>query len=511
MNTWTGNAASHLVRGLIVLGLGVSAQVGAHEADPVVTVWQVNEIGTTGTSPNSEINAIVSGIWADVERVRFDATHVYIEASGVPSHSVGPFNDGNPAGPSDLNSLFRIPRTTPDEGAHTDTPLSSIGVFVNGVTMYNQLDAQSYENEGVWNNNAIVVRADGMDSGFGHPSPLMMGPGVSGDMSAYEHTHSSGAGIGHTHGDAIANVVVDGLYHYHQQPPLLRAQLGDDGSKHSPLIGFGFDGIPMYGPYGYDNTDGTGGVARIESSYQLRSISDRTTLPDGTVLAVNLQGPPINATYPLGYFVEDFEYVNGLGDLDEYNGRFAVTPEYPDGVYAYYATIDSGGNSAYPYLLGPQFYGNVFNDNLNQNVSVPGGAVDFLPSSEGNYIVSTSGSTTLFQNFRAQLVAPAGKNYQWKKDGSPMSDDAPRVIGVTGKVLTFSPLTFSDAGAYTVTYDDEAKASMETAAFVVTVVDAGLLPASSKSSLWVVFGLIVLLGAAAVARGGGLSRRSRAL
>lgn len=509
MKVSKGSDLSRILRGVGILGLVSGLQAWAHESDPVVTVWQVNEIGTMGTSPDSEINAIVSGILADVERVRYDATDVYVDASGVPSHSVGPFPDGNPAGPSDLDSLFRIPRSTPGEGAHTDTPLSSIGVFVNGVTMYNQLDAMSYENEGVWNNNAIVVRADGMDSALGHPSPLMMGPPVAG--SAYEHTHSSGAGVGHTHGEAITNVVVDGLYHYHQQPPLLRAQLGDDGSKHSPLIGFGFDGIPMYGPYGFDNTDGTGGVARIEPSYRLRSISDRTTLPDGTVLAGNLHGPAINVTYPLGYFVEDFEFVDGLGDLDKYNGRFAVTPEYPDGVYAYYATIDSVGDSAYPYLLGPQYYGTVIDENLNQNVSVPGGAVEFVPSSEGNYIISTSGSTNLFQNFRAQLVAPAGKDYQWKKNGSPMSDDAPRVIGVTGKVLTFNPIIAGDAGTYTVTYDDEAKSATETLTFAVSVTDPGLLPASSKSSRLIAFLTLILLGGLALAGGELLGRRKGAL
>lgn len=497
---------SRWVLGLAVLGSCCSGQAWAHETDPVIAAWMVNETGATGASPDSEINAIVSGILADVGRVRYSATDVYIDASGVPSHSVGPFNDGNPAGPSDLNSLFRIPRTPPGEGAHIDTPLSSIGVFVNGVTMYNQLDAQSYENEGVWNNNAIVVRADGMDSGLGHPSPLMMGPGASSEAAAYAHTHANGLGIGHTHEDAATNVVVNGLYHYHQQPPLLRAQLGDDGSKHSPILGFGFDGVPMYGPYGYANTDGTGGIARMQSSYRLRSISNRSTLPDGTVLPLNLQGPPINATYPLGYFVEDFEYVEGLGDLDAFNGRFAVTPEYPNGVYAYYATIDSGGNSAYPYLLGPQYYADVLNDNLNQNVSVPGAAVEFVPSSEGNYIVSTSGSSTAYEGFRTQLVAPAGKDYQWKKNGSLMTDDAPRVIGVTAKVLTLDPVIASDAGTYTVTYDDESKAAAETLTFVLSVADASTLPVASKSTLLVGFLAFTVLGVLALIGGGLLTK-----
>src|SRR5688500_12531284 len=39
-----------------------------------------------------------------------------------------------------------------------------------------------------------------------------------------------------------------------------------------------------------------------------------------------------------GTFVEDYEYVAGHGDLDECNGRFGVTPEYPDGTYHYFVT-----------------------------------------------------------------------------------------------------------------------------------------------------------------------------
>ena len=42
------------------------------------------------------------------------------------------------------------------------------------------------------------------------------------------------------------------------------------------------------------------------------------------------------------FFVEDFTAVR-IDDsvLDENNGRFYVTPEYPKGTYAYFATFDS--------------------------------------------------------------------------------------------------------------------------------------------------------------------------
>ena len=49
--------------------------------------------------------------------------------------------------------------------------------------------------------------------------------------------------------------------------------------------------------------------------------------------------------------------MTGLGDLDEHNGRFAVTPDSPGGAYAYYATTAANGTSAYPYLVGPTYRG----------------------------------------------------------------------------------------------------------------------------------------------------------
>ena len=44
---------------------------------------------------------------------------------------------------------------------------------------------------------------------------------------------------------------------------------------------------------------------------------------------------PVRTAGPLltdeaaGKFVEDYEYIFGLGDLDQYNGRFCKTPDYP--------------------------------------------------------------------------------------------------------------------------------------------------------------------------------------
>ena len=84
----------------------------------------------------------------------------------------------------------------------------------------------------------------------------------------------------------------------------------------------------------------------------------------------------MSALYPLGYFMEDFEYIEGQGHLDEHNGRFAVTPEYPDGIYAYYVTIDDQNEAAYPYFAGAQYHGVPSGGAVT---SIPAEAVVFVP------------------------------------------------------------------------------------------------------------------------------------
>jgi hypothetical protein len=122
-------------------------------------------------------------------------------------------------------------------------------------------------------------------------------------------------------------------------------------------LGFAYDGFPVYGAYSYANTDGTGAITRMKSGYQLRNITVRTHHADGTDVG---DGPAVSATYPLGTYREDYEWVANADAsyLDEHNGRFCITPEYPAGIYCYFATVDANHNSTYPYIIGPTYYGN---------------------------------------------------------------------------------------------------------------------------------------------------------
>jgi len=248
---------------------------------------------------------------------------------------------------------------------------------VDGVRMFDASDALSYstqygrdadpragigQGDRVWNRDAYVNESRTFDASMGHQQQ-------------------------------------SGTYHYHAEPVALRYLLGDHvdfdaGSKtyhesgaapvkHSPILGWMHDGYPVYGPYGYSNpTDPASGVRRMVSGFTLRngengaddlSQSGRTSLPAwearehnrSTALQSFETGPNVSPMYPLGHYLEDYAYLGDCGrvlgkdfDLDELNGRWCVTPEFPNGTFAYFTTIDAGGRPVYPYNMGRHYHGN---------------------------------------------------------------------------------------------------------------------------------------------------------
>lgn len=120
-----------------------------------------------------------------------------------------------------------------------------------------------------------------------------------------------------------AHVQPTGKYHYHGTPSAFVADLGATGSE-MVKVGYAGDGFPIYYKYAYTG-DGSSIVA-FESGYQLKDGSrpgNGSTAPDGC--------------YDGTYF-QDYEYVAGVSELDECNGRFGITPEAADGEYYYLIT-----------------------------------------------------------------------------------------------------------------------------------------------------------------------------
>ncbi len=337
---------------LFILCLFSISIVANAQTNPVITSWLRNTTAIKGrhyvANNSTPINDTAS---ANVQSVYYSSSWAYIKTNGVPSYITGPFLDGNISLTTAQNAIFKFPLSpAQNTGTATTTTGGNIGIFINGVALFDYRDGVSWKNstsalaggplggagDQKWNRDAVVGERIGFDCAKGHPA---MG-------NYHHHQNPSAFKLDLRVISTVCNLYnADGLYII-------------DSTQHSPLIGFAYDGFPIYGAYAFKNIDGTGGIARMKSSYKLRNITTRTTWADGTTV---LAGPVVSSTYPLGYFREDYQYntTSSLTPdyLDEHNGRFCVTPEYPNGIYCYFATVDSNWNSAYPYVVGPTFYG----------------------------------------------------------------------------------------------------------------------------------------------------------
>ena len=343
--------------------LAVSLSYGQN---PVITSWLQNTTETGSYYASGNSTAVGNGILANCQQVEYSDDYAYVTCTGIPAYPTGPFQDGNPSQATNQLAIYKFPlNPAPNTGSNTETTPGTIGVFINGVSLYDYRDGVAWNPitnalcggpgnspcpggigaENDWNRDAIPAESEGFDCAKGHPA-----------MGNYHHHQNPTAfDLDQVEVSDVCNLyAADGLYVINPE-------------AHSPLVGFAYDGYPIYGAMAYANVDGTGGITRIKTGYDLRNITERTTHADGTIVD---NGPDVNDTYWLGYFREDYEFIVNDGEeyLDEHNGRFAVTPEYPEGTYAYYCTVDEAYNSAYPYAVGPKFYG-VYTNSMVVNVN----------------------------------------------------------------------------------------------------------------------------------------------
>jgi hypothetical protein len=123
---------------------------------------------------------------------------------------------------------------------------------------------------------------------------------------------------------------------------------------HSKIIGWSLDGYPIYGPFGYQNPlDPTSSVVLMRSTYVVKSAEDLANMPNRPLGDAG------------GTYIEDYTIsFNVPNSLDEFNGRYCITPDYREGTYAYFLTFSDEStdespatapkNAAYPYVIGPR-------------------------------------------------------------------------------------------------------------------------------------------------------------
>ena len=139
--------------------------------------------------------------------------------------------------------------------------------------------------------------------------------------------------------------------------------------------------------------------------------------------------------YILGDLVEDYIYDSSVGTLDEFNGKFAVTPEYPNGTYAYFMSEDSSGNPAYPYAVGPKFYGTP----LFEGATAPAQPTVFPTEAEGDVVLASDGSVSYIK------MTKKGDNFFGPAKAKILGGQGSGAIG-TPTVQTVTGLALLDGG-----------------------------------------------------------------
>jgi len=369
-------------------------------AEPLLDSWATTNSGkyarvykTTTARSNGATSTTWTNqslpVYSDIQAVLSSPSWVYVRYSGLSSQVMGPWL--NPQGgvfqfwPTNQHGLRRFPRSPAAQAGGKDSTTGGYsGLFVNGVAIFNALDGQAWTGSQIqgqaphtqatyyWHRNAPVAEAFNFDAGLGHQPP-----------SAVYHTHQNPLGLRYQLGDHVDYNSSTKLY----------SESTAAVTRHSPILGWAHDGYPVYGPYGYSTAaDANSGVRRMAPGYVKRDgsngtdsvASNRSTIPawyaryrqshfgGAYSTTAGAQRASVNATYPLGTFAQDWAYLGDLTnpadsqpyqqgvdfDLDEYNGRSCVTPEYPGGTYAYFTALDASGNSTYPYVLAFEFYGN---------------------------------------------------------------------------------------------------------------------------------------------------------
>jgi hypothetical protein len=211
-------------------------------------------------------------------------------------------------------------------------PVGAIGIALNGVIINSPIYAEvilsgitatlptGFQWDSVFNRASFAADACGgfpeSNGRYNYQSGLFLNNGWAGNSTLYtSNTYFNNTQFG-----------VDRMRHT---------------NGHSKILGFMFDGYPIYGPYGYQNPLAVSTITQMSSSYRKRG-----TPQPGRIYTYS--------QYPAGTFIQDYEFVSSTGTLDEYNGRFCLTPDYPTGTYAYFLTFDSGNFNAlaYPYIAG---------------------------------------------------------------------------------------------------------------------------------------------------------------
>ena len=123
---------------------------------PIISKWQTNPT-----------NIQQYNVTAGVIGIKYTSTYVYITTNSVPLYSIGPWSN-NPNTPKTQNLIVAF-KLTPTYSNTTKTynKLGAVGVWINGVTIYNSWDAILVNS--IWHRRALYYEGSSFDTCNGHP------------------------------------------------------------------------------------------------------------------------------------------------------------------------------------------------------------------------------------------------------------------------------------------------------------------------------------------------------
>jgi hypothetical protein len=280
-----------------------SASAGTVSTGGTTGSSKVTTAGVLCPASGSEYNSSGSVNLTATYSWTCSSTSRVLAGNGVPNHDVGTFPNVNNPNTISAQTVTATYTLTPSIANKTGTTAQIVGYGLNSVK--------------------FDPGTGGSCNNAGDSCSLIGGSGTW-RIEALSQSYFNFGVDGNS-----AHVQPTGEYHYHGMPTGLLNKLGGDNAMR--LVGWASDGFPIYARKGYVKAlDATSGLKTLTGSFRTKATPDSNR--------------PDTSLYAMGTFVQDWEYVAGLGDLDECNGRTGVTPEFPKGIYHYMIT------DTYPFI-----------------------------------------------------------------------------------------------------------------------------------------------------------------
>ena len=270
----------------------------------------------TSTTPDETQGYVTTSFRAiDGVNVKYDSSNVYVLSNNIVTHDVT-VSDASITHilPKKQVLRYNLPRITlgpntltKSDGAQFNGP---IAVTVSGLPIYNIQDTNTYNGNTSYHYNKVESKS-----------------------SAF----------------ALGNTTSLGQQYYHTlNADIVGTTAWGNATTHSGIVAWSFDGIPVYGPYGYsDAANVSSAITNIKSCFQLKA---------GT------RDASVGGAHT-GEFTEDFTYnsalsgtsgyTGGAGEYGQFNLRYGYTPDSPSAKLTYYVcTQDDAGNPMFPYHIG---------------------------------------------------------------------------------------------------------------------------------------------------------------